>query len=274
MGLEVEKVWANDLNPDLINFFKFAQAGRVFKCKFIHSQEFYNAMRDEFNSLPPFDANGPIDDRRAALFYYLNKASFNGLWRLSKQGRMNTPIGYPSKYSSHPDRHNMIFNTQFAYSFPDFARVTRRWEFSCLDFAAMTGIGSKDFLFVDPPYYKKFVEYLSQGFPWRLQKKVAKWSSQQPCPVVATNTLDDRIVQLYLKHGFSYMQFDKNYRVSGGKKGRELKKEAVFLKLTLPKIEPLPLPITIIKEEFSGRLSPFSMSQEDYLKYVTTFNVQ
>lgn len=274
LGLEIEKVWANDLNPDLINFFRFAQAGKVFKDNFIHSKDFYLAMREEYNSLPPFDANGPIDDRRAALFYYLNRGGFNGLWRMSKQGRMNTPVGYPAKYCTHPDRESMVFNTSFSYTFPEFARVTRHWEFTCLDFTKLPRFGAKDFIFCDPPYYNGFKEYLSQGFDWRLQKKLAKWGSQHDGPVVATNTLHERVIQLYLKHGFGYMEFDKTYSVSGLSKGRTPRKEAVFLRITLPKTVVPPLPKTIIHPENHGVLSPLSMSQEDYLEYVTRFGVQ
>ena len=53
----------------------------------IEKKRFYFARRAEYNR----NECGAI--RKAALFFFLCRTSFNGLWRTNTSGEMNTPIG-------------------------------------------------------------------------------------------------------------------------------------------------------------------------------------
>ena len=55
-------------------------------------KKYYYEQRDRFNLLK---FNGVVDENieKAALFIFLNKTCFNGLYRVNKKGKFNVPIG-------------------------------------------------------------------------------------------------------------------------------------------------------------------------------------
>ena len=56
----------------------------------------YKRLKDEFNDTVPDKENAV---RRAALFVFLNKHGYNGLWRVNSKGRFNVPFGRYAKRS-------------------------------------------------------------------------------------------------------------------------------------------------------------------------------
>jgi DNA adenine methylase len=95
---------------------------------------------------------------RAAHFIYLNKTGFRGLFRVNRQGRFNVPYGaYDRRYYD-------------ADNLRDVARVLHGVAFRRGDFElALDGIGTGDFVYFDPPYYKlggysDFNRYTSDQF--------------------------------------------------------------------------------------------------------------
>lgn len=88
----------SDLNADLIGMYRAlaeqpeAVLGVLGRLEELHGEEHYYQTRDEFNERP-----GTLDPHdRAAAFLYLNRACFNGLWRVNASGQMNSPIGRDS----------------------------------------------------------------------------------------------------------------------------------------------------------------------------------
>ena len=57
----------------------------------VASEPEYYAVRDEFNGFPTLDA------KDAAMFIWLNKNSYKGLYRVSKAGKFNVPKGVPRR---------------------------------------------------------------------------------------------------------------------------------------------------------------------------------
>ena len=51
---------------------------------------YYYMTRDKFNSIP---LNGKTAIDKAALFIFLNKTCFNGLYRVNRKGQFNVPMG-------------------------------------------------------------------------------------------------------------------------------------------------------------------------------------
>lgn len=101
---DLKECYINDINRDLINFYKvlkddvFSLIEELYMIKNdyeklidIKSRKgYYNKMRFEYNSFFFEDCN---IIRRAAIFLFLNKICFNGLYRVNKNGLFNTPVG-------------------------------------------------------------------------------------------------------------------------------------------------------------------------------------
>lgn len=80
---------------------------------------------------------------RAAMFIYLNKTCFRGLYRVNKKNRFNVP------YGAYDRRYYDIDN------FNSFSEIASDWEIRTGDFAEnIDGIKYGDFVYFDPPYYK------------------------------------------------------------------------------------------------------------------------
>ncbi len=160
-----------DLNPDLISLFTIIQQqGDDFigHCRdlFIpenNTSEKYYQFREEFNTA--------ADDRRkASLFVYLNRHSYNGLVRYNASGQFNVPFG---RYLSprFPEAEMRLFHEK---------TQAVRTEFSAIDFqAAFDRILPGDVVYCDPPYAplsrtSNFTTYCGNTFTEHDQRRLAE----------------------------------------------------------------------------------------------------
>ncbi len=178
--------WLNDVNPHLINFYRWVQRGLIIDIDMKNDEKLYYRHRRRFNDLI---SQGESDSKEAAsLFYYLNRTGFNGLCRFNKQGYFNVPMG---RY------HQINYRRDFTEYMPAFSR----WRFRCGDFAGMA-LAPADFVYADPPYDGEFADYSSGGFDWADQERLANWLAAHPGAVVAANRATPRILKLYGDLGF------------------------------------------------------------------------
>ena len=100
---------------------------------------------------------------RAAVFLYLNRASFNGLFRLNRSGHMNVPIGKSLNVGApHPVKPSLarMVSSGMALS---------RAQIRCCDYVDLISEAeSGDLVYLDPPYMPKsgtanFTAYTSGG---------------------------------------------------------------------------------------------------------------
>jgi len=188
LGLEPERVIANDVNAHVINFYQQIKNG--FHC---HREaplmpEHYYAIRDEFNAL--IRANEHCSRKGAELFYILTKSGFNGLVRFNRSGLFNTPAGRYKKIN-------------LCSEFSEYQQLLKNWQLTVQDFRLMDP--KEDwFLVLDPPYHNTFTGYSGLGFNWEDQEDVVEWvTSYKTGPVIITNSATDEIIRLYRKAGFS-----------------------------------------------------------------------
>ncbi|EQC77350.1 Methyl-directed repair DNA adenine methylase [Streptococcus sp. HSISS2] len=73
------------------------------------AKEFYYQQRDNFNQII-FDDNESLN--RSALFLYLNKACFNGLYRVNSKGLFNVPSNQKTTINIY-ERDNLVQISQF-----------------------------------------------------------------------------------------------------------------------------------------------------------------
>ncbi len=133
----------NDINPELINFW------RVIKLRprelhaaadmLPNSERTYYKMRAlEPTELPDLD--------RAVRFFYLNRYSFNGLYRTNRFGTYNVPYGGRRCGTLPP-----------LAAFLTHSEALEAVDFSCADFEGflMDSAREDDFVYLDPPYAVK-----------------------------------------------------------------------------------------------------------------------
>jgi DNA adenine methylase len=198
LGLQPERALLNDLNPHLINFYRWLQQGLVITRAMTNAPGTYYAARTRFNDL--LAAGGAETAEAAGLFYYLNRTGYNGLCRFNRRGRFNVPFG---RYTRIPYRR----------TFPEYQGAFARWEFTCQAFAEIP-LHPDDFVYADPPYDVPFTQYSRLVFDWEQQVRTAEWLSRHPGPVVLSNQATPRILELYRGLGYNLELLEAPRRIS------------------------------------------------------------
>ena len=110
-----------------------------------HSKEYYYVARENFGN-----TTNPIEI--AALFIYLNKTCYNGLYRVNSKGKFNVPIGkYENPAILDPVNLHMV------------AKALQGVTLSQSTFSDIVP-QEKDFFYLDPPYHKTYSQYKAGGF--------------------------------------------------------------------------------------------------------------
>lgn len=97
----LKKLIINDFNEDLINVYQVIKADvQNLMIELDNLQKDYDELLDKSAKTPYFYAKRASFNQRnldpvkqASLFIFLNKASFNGLYRVNKKNQFNVPIG-------------------------------------------------------------------------------------------------------------------------------------------------------------------------------------
>jgi len=101
-----------------------------------HSKEYYYQIRDRFNS-----KSGGIEE--SAMFLYLNKTCFNGLYRENSKGEFNVPFG---RYKNP----NIVNEKTLRKA----SELLQGVEIRLMDFEEVEGfVSDNDLVYFDPPYH-------------------------------------------------------------------------------------------------------------------------
>ncbi len=202
LGLRAEKAVISDINPHLINLYRWLQAGLTWtsdcQIPFENTEKTYYENRDRFNVL--CETKNYWTREGALLFYYLNRSCFNGLCRFNKGCLYNAAYG---KYK------DLRYKTEFE----EYKEAMRGWTILYGDFQN-TRLDASDFVYADPPYDDVFTKFTPEDFGWSDQERLAKWLASHPGPVIASNSHTDRIIDLYKGLGFQVFVGDAPRRVS------------------------------------------------------------
>lgn len=198
LGLMPEHALLNDINPHLINFFKWLQQGLVLESPLKNERDLYYTLRERFNE---YIAQEKAETKRAAeIFYYLNRTGYNGLCRFNRKGEYNVPFG----------RYKRI---NYIQDFRGYMEPFRDWVFMSTDFAAIP-VDDQDFIYADPPYDVEFTQYAKEGFTWEDQVRLAGWLAAHPGPVILSNQATARIINLYRHYDFTMELLDAPRMIS------------------------------------------------------------
>jgi len=183
-------------------------------------KRFYYEKRTKFNQIR--EEGGP---ELAALFIFLNKASYNGIFRLNQRGEYNVPVGYHKDFAE-TDKENL---RKVSKTLQDVKILNK-------DFRELKAEITKDsFIYMDPPYTvahenNGFIEYNKKIFSWEDQealKEFAEKCVQKGARVMISNAKHENILDLYKE--FKRYPLSRASLIGG--KGAERKhiNEALFL---------------------------------------------
>lgn len=175
-----KEVFINDINPCLINAYKvikhdvknlidLLQGYKEQYCTLLEKEQkqYYYQKRCEFNALIAQNATGV---KLAALFIFLNKTCFNGLYRVNKSGLFNVPFNY-TRNPLILDKDNLLLISQKLQNV-----IIHCGDYkSCFDF-----VDSNTFCYFDPPYRPLsktagFVAYSKESFTDKEQQELASF---------------------------------------------------------------------------------------------------
>lgn len=192
--LEPKEAIISDLNKDLIEAYKVVKSNPkelvelLKKYEKKHSKEFYLKIREEYNA----DKLDKIN--KAAHLIYLNKACFNGLYRVNSKGGFNVPFGQHKKFSVNEAG---IFAT---------SKILKKTKIEHTDFTQVLKNAKKgDFVYFDPPYYplnagSNFTTYTKESFLEKEQEKLMKTFEKldaRGCILMLSNSDTPFIRKLY-----------------------------------------------------------------------------
>jgi DNA adenine methylase len=180
-GLKPERALLNDINPHVINFYRWLKRGLSIVFEMRNDEAKYYEARKRFNEL--LSDGSSTSAEAAGLFYYLNRTGYNGLCRFNSRGGFNVPFG---KYS------RIAYKTDFS----EYKAAFAKWTFTNTDFETIP-LDDQDFIYADPPYDVQFTQYSKGGFGWDEQERAAEWLARHKGPVILSNQATPRIVKLY-----------------------------------------------------------------------------
>lgn len=133
-----------------------------------YRRQYYNEQRARYNEIK--GKSGQQLDR-AALFIFLNRTCFNGLYRVNRHGMFNVPIGAYKR--------PLICDAE---NLQNVSKVMQKVEIICGDYRKSSDFIDKDtFVYFDPPYRPltktaEFTAYTENGFDDIEQESLAKYA--------------------------------------------------------------------------------------------------
>ncbi len=199
----------NDINKALINAYKqicnipeaFLKAVKKLdkemlgKRTEVLGKEYYYSLREHYNDKL---MKAEYDVELAALFVFINKHCFNGLYRVNGKGLFNVP--YNNSRGTSVDEKAIMETSEYLQGV---TIIDGDFEVACED--AKKG----DFVFIDSPYAPlnptSFESYTKEGFDIESHKRLAKLFDEltaRGCYCMLTNHNTDLINELYGNKGY------------------------------------------------------------------------
>ncbi len=171
--LSPERAIINDFNSQLINVYEVIKDNRSGLIEALNElQEAYNgipeSIKSDFylekrNAFNQYIQQNRLSLESAALFIFLNKTGFNGLYRVNSSGMFNVPSAHKKQIKLY-DNDNLF----------EVSRILNRCEIFNMDFEkVLIGAKENDFVFFDSPYYDTFDTYQAGGFTIDDHKRLA-----------------------------------------------------------------------------------------------------
>lgn len=191
-SLQPQRATLADVNRELVETYQAIRDDWKLVWRYLcdhqrrHSKQYYYERRAAGEPRSPY--------ARAARFIYLNRACWNGLYRVNKRGQFNVPIG---------TKQSIVFPTD---DFGSVAAALAHATLQTCDFEELIDQAREgDFVFADPPYTinhntNGFLKYNENIFSWRDQirlKAALQRAGKRGARVVMTNADHASLRDLY-----------------------------------------------------------------------------
>lgn len=232
-----KKVLINDINSELINTYIQIKNNTDELISLLNKyqkqysdlseserQEVYTKKRKRFNELITKCENKSLIEK-AALFIFLNKTCFNGLYRVNSEGFYNVPKGnYKNPLIC--DKKNIL----------QISKILRNVDIKCGDFENCENfIDDKTFVYIDPPYRPltksaMFTSYSKEQFDDQEQIRLGNFINRlndKNAKIVLSNSdpknvdkNDNFFDELYKKYTIDRIMAKRMINSNGEKRGR------------------------------------------------------
>jgi len=182
-----------DINPDLVNFYS------VIKRKphqFWQAAEELHALKTKYKSFRKSSPSSSLE--RATRFFYLIRLSWNGIYRVNRQGKFNVPFG--------GRRPKTLITREAIVAASEALRGAR---LLCGDFEKTTAeVKVDDLVYLDPPYPKGaeanngFDRYHETRFILEEHKRLAAYAEKladRGAYILITESGSEDVIALYNK---------------------------------------------------------------------------
>jgi len=224
--LAPERAVLNDLNADLIGMYRALAVdveAVIRESQLLaayHDEGHYARIRARWND--ERETHPPRPFERAAMFLYLNRACFNGLWRVNSKGEMNAPLGRRADGSLNAMDFD-IDNLRTA------SAALERAEIRCGSYAsAVADAEPGDLVYFDPPYVPasttaSFTSYTAGGFGSDDQRSLAELARslvERGVNVLLSNSDTPLVRQIYNWARIDVVQRPGTVSSKGAKRGK------------------------------------------------------
>jgi len=222
---EFHNAHINDINKQLVNIYQIIKTDHQELKKLIFDfdavicdKAYFYEMRDKFNDKIK---NNILDVECAALFIWLNKHCFNGLYRVNKKGLFNVPwnnkeIGKSIDEDNIDEIHSFLQDVSISnMDFEEFCK----------------NVKAGDFVYFDSPYVPEsktadFTSYTKDGFTYDDHVRLAKLFKEldkRGAKLMLSNNNVDLVFELY--DGYIIEEVDARRAINSDaskRKGKEV----------------------------------------------------
>lgn len=200
-----ENAVINDINRALINAYQMIcdhpqeflqEINRLDAEMWEDGKEYYYSLREHYNDKLMRDE---FDVELAALFVFINKHCFNGLYRVNGKGLFNVP--YNNSRRSSVDEQSIMEISEYLRNV---TIISGDFEVAC------EGASAGDFVFIDSPYAPlnptSFESYTKEGFDIESHRRLANFFDEltaRGCYCMLTNHNTELINELYGNKGYT-----------------------------------------------------------------------
>lgn len=214
----------NDCNNELMNVYNVLKDEKKYSkmCKLLNSyetnnsEEFYYEIRNKDRNKKSF--NRLSDYSRAARTIYLNKACFNGLYRVNSKDEFNVP--YNKKKTINTYEGENLLAIHMYLNMNDIKILSTDFK------EAVSSATKGDFVYLDPPYdsdHQIFNSYTQSGFGKDEQlrlSEVFKELDKKGVYVMLSNHNTEYINELYSDYNIHVIEAKRNINSNGKKRGK------------------------------------------------------